>query len=672
MLHQVGVGALGPVFRTYEPTRDRLVAVKVFRLDIVPEQARTLADALSRASEAGLFHPSIVEPIASGVEGSVAYRAEEYVAAESLDVAMRHYAPAPLEKALPFVTQLAGAIDFARAAGIGHGGLHPRDIFITPDDARATGFGVVESLEKVGIRAPVRRPYSAPERIEGQPWGVAADVFALAAITFELLTARRPAGIGNEAGTLPDMPNRAAVQHVLARAMDQDPARRYGTALAFAAALEAAWRGEAVEEPAPAAVPAEPAPHEEEHPDATLRHDLTIPAKADDAAASEGAHEPTLFDRESHDEVEPTLKHHPSAYESTVPLPLALDHRDDAAEGAHADFADEGDDDGATMALHAPHHRDSGRFADELADEHAEIDRLAREPEDDDSTGPYPHAGLGLHDRAPALTAADEPRAFGIGSYLVVAIIGLILGFAAAYFMWGRNAAPTQAASAAADRTPAPPASGASAPSSAANSQPAPVTTAAPQQQSSSPPVRSSAPKAPSAPAAAAPSATRGALTVRSTPSRAGVTVNGKWRGRTPLTLDALPFGNYVVRVVQPDYKTSREEFALDARNPSRTLNVKLESEKPAAPARTRPAQQEAPRAAETFTGVLFVDSHPQGATVVVDGKPVGKTPLRLSDVRIGTHVVRLELAKHRPWYSTARVVSGQEVRVAGSLEEIQ
>ena len=168
MLHQIGIGTLGPVFRTYEPTRDRLVAVKVFRLDIVPEQAQLLADALSRATQASLLHPSIVEPIASGVEGTLAYRAEEYVAAESLDVAMRHYAPASIEKALPFITQLAGAIDFARAANIGHGGLHPRDIFVTPDEARATGFGVVEALEEVGIRAPIRRPYSAPERIEGR------------------------------------------------------------------------------------------------------------------------------------------------------------------------------------------------------------------------------------------------------------------------------------------------------------------------------------------------------------------------------------------------------------------------------------------------------------------------------------------------------------------------
>ena len=82
------------------------------------------------------------------------------------------------------------------AAGVGHGALHPRDIFVTPDEARASGFGVVDALERVGIRAPVRRPYSAPERIAGGDWGTPADVFSLGAIAFELLTGRRPSGPG--------------------------------------------------------------------------------------------------------------------------------------------------------------------------------------------------------------------------------------------------------------------------------------------------------------------------------------------------------------------------------------------------------------------------------------------------------------------------------------------
>ena len=295
MLHQIGVGALGPVFRTYEPTRDRLVAVKVFRLDITPEQARALADELGRAADARLFHPSIVEPVAAGVEGTVAYRAEEYVAAESLDVAMRHHAPATLDKVLPFIAQLAAAIDFARAAGVGHGALHPRDIFVSPDEARATGFGVVDALDRLEMRAPVRRPYSPPERIAGQAWGTPADVFSLAVIAFELLTARRPSGLGTEMGSLSGAvlgSNTDAVRDVLVRAMHENPDERYATAEAFAADLQRAAGHEAAAAPVVEPdLPMRPAAEPERAPFDVLIHDAA-PA-APDVLADVPASEPT-------------------------------------------------------------------------------------------------------------------------------------------------------------------------------------------------------------------------------------------------------------------------------------------------------------------------------------------------------------------------------------------
>ena len=53
-------------------------------------------------------------------------------------------------------------------------------------------------------------------------------------------------------------------------------------------------------------------------------------------------------------------------------------------------------------------------------------------------------------------------------------------------------------------------------------------------------------------------------------------------------------------------------------------------------------------------------------------GTRSGVTPLRVPDVRIGTHVVRLELADHRWWSTTTRVTAGQEQRVTGSLEQIK
>src|SRR5205085_12312308 len=108
--------------------------------------------------------------------------AQEYVAADSLDLALREYGPAPAVDAVRVVAQLASALDFAAVVDIVHGCLHPRDILISADATKLTGLGVGRALERVGVTAPVRRPYTAPERIAGGAWDRRADVFSLAAL----------------------------------------------------------------------------------------------------------------------------------------------------------------------------------------------------------------------------------------------------------------------------------------------------------------------------------------------------------------------------------------------------------------------------------------------------------------------------------------------------------
>ena len=244
--------------------------MKVFRLDITPEQAHTLAECLNRMSEIGLSEPGLVTPLKAGVQETVAYLAQEYVTAESLDVAMRHYAPATIDRSAPFVSQLADAIDGARAAGVLHGALHPRDIFVTPDSARATGFGVVSALEEVGLRGPVRRPYTAPERVAGTDWGPGADIFSLAVIAYELLTGKRPAGTGAEAAReLRESPasSSSELQQLFESALAERPEDRPRTAHEFASALEAlgsgAGTGAVAQVPAPPSGLAETGPDEE-------------------------------------------------------------------------------------------------------------------------------------------------------------------------------------------------------------------------------------------------------------------------------------------------------------------------------------------------------------------------------------------------------------------------
>ena len=182
-------------------TRERLVAVKLFKLDLPPERVHQLVAEFERLIAADLTHPALA--------GAARHRhqrrrprtsSQDYVAADSLDLAVREYGPAPPADALRVAAQLAGALDFAAAVNVTHGALHPRDVLLSSDDTRLTGLGVTRALERVGVAAPVRRPYTAPERIAGAAWDRRADMFSLAALIHELLWGRRVSGLGASGG----------------------------------------------------------------------------------------------------------------------------------------------------------------------------------------------------------------------------------------------------------------------------------------------------------------------------------------------------------------------------------------------------------------------------------------------------------------------------------------
>jgi hypothetical protein len=686
VLHQVGVGALGPVFRTYEPTRDRLVAVKVFRLDVTPEQAEALADELSKATEAGLFHPSIIEPIAAGVEGSSAYRADEYVAAETLDVAMRHYAPAPIQKVLPFITQLAGAIDFARTAGVGHGALHPRDVFVTPEEARAGGFGIVEALERVGLRAPVRRPYTAPERIAGGKWGVAADVFSLAVITYELLTARRPSGTGPQIAPVASGPEAEAVHAVIVRAMSEDPERRHQSALAFASDLDAASREQrstvaaSASAGAPVAVPMPPDIEE-----AAAR--MPPPAMVDERAEPVEAEQEEAAFRASEPDLDDILA---ERHEDDAHAALVQEEGDEARRGdAGASlFDDEAVED---LAINPVARQETERFADEFVlasgksspteyaapafiphQEAAAASRPAvrRDDEEDDAVPVRGSVPLGTYADPPAVIR--DNRGVGVVPWAVTVMLALLVGFAAGYSVRGRvpAASGTEPSTTAANE---PPPSAPDKPAAQPYSEQTVTPPAEPPPPAADAPLVSrdlgeAEPGAPKSP----PKATTGSVEVRSTPTKAGVTVDGKWRGRTPVTIDELTLGPHVVRVVEPGWVTVLEEVTLSERRPTRELSFRLRRAPTPASQRASRASRPAASSPASYTGTIYVDSRPRGAEVLVNGKVMGTTPVRIPDIRIGSHVVRLRLTDHRDWTTSTRVSSGQESRVTGSLERIR
>src|SRR5262249_32639735 len=96
----------------------------------------------------------------------------------------------------------------------------------------------------IGVAAPVRRPYTAPERVAGRMWNRSADVYSLAALVHELLWGRRV----SSAEALEPLPgaDQGILTEAFARALADDPAARFETALAFVEALREAFSDEAL------------------------------------------------------------------------------------------------------------------------------------------------------------------------------------------------------------------------------------------------------------------------------------------------------------------------------------------------------------------------------------------------------------------------------------------
>jgi hypothetical protein len=121
---------------------------------------------------------------------------------------------------------MAAALDACAARGVHHGLLHPRDVILSADGPRLTGFGIAETLSHVGLRLPVRRPYAAPEG--------ASDIYSLAAIAYELISGRCMTPTGWDELSAEDGPE---LRDAFAAALSPDPQQRFATAGEFAAKL---------------------------------------------------------------------------------------------------------------------------------------------------------------------------------------------------------------------------------------------------------------------------------------------------------------------------------------------------------------------------------------------------------------------------------------------------
>jgi len=545
--------------------------------------------------------------VASGAEGRVPYLAQEYVAGEALDASLRQYGPPPLDSALLTLGWLAEGLDRAAGEGIHHGALHPRDAIVSPDgEARIIDVGVAEALQRAGLRAPVRRPYSAPERVDGRAWGGPADIFALGAIAYELVTGRRVPGPGVPSLSVEGMTglDHVTLGEILARALAVDPAARFASASDLVDVLRPVLaRARRI---------------------SVARRRRSVPEGAVQLPLDHGSADAAEHDAAAQTAVDAVVAEAPHAHDPSD-LPLTIAGAPGAAIGA---------------------------------------DRVTRRPRSViapiEPESPSPASAAVLQGPTWRGDAPDPVSRWSLASMLVALIVGLSAGFGLGYWFAWRAALrehPTLSTQAVQEAPPAvrvdePPVK----PEQPATQAPPPAPAPAARPQAAAP-AEPATPPASERTRGKRETVPPGKLLIRSTPSGARVAINGRARGRTPLILRDMPLRVLSVTVSQPGYKPSEQRVALSAARPTATVEARLVAEAGEA-------------AVGATTGSLFVESRPSSAQVFIDNRSIGTTPVSVPDLSPGNHRVRLELAGFTSWVTMAEVKAGARTRVSASLEQ--
>jgi WD40 repeat protein/tRNA A-37 threonylcarbamoyl transferase component Bud32 len=197
ILDLLGKGGMGIVYKARQQTLGRLVALKmILHAEHAADRERQRFQAEAEAV-ARLQHPNIVAVFEVGQHGGCPFFSLEYcpggTLADKLDGT-----PWPVDKAADLVQTLAGAVHAAHRAGIVHRDLKPGNVLLTEDgQPKITDFGLAKRIGEQShtqTGAILGTPsYMAPEQAGGNKHvGPAADVYALGAILYELLTGRPP------------------------------------------------------------------------------------------------------------------------------------------------------------------------------------------------------------------------------------------------------------------------------------------------------------------------------------------------------------------------------------------------------------------------------------------------------------------------------------------------
>jgi eukaryotic-like serine/threonine-protein kinase len=269
---KVGSGGMSSVYRAFDPTLERHVAIKMMHRDISND-----ADQLERfrreaRAVAQLNHPHVVTVIDAGEDDGTPFIVFEYVEGETLKDRIRRLGRLPVAEAVAYAVEIGRALECAHSHMLVHRDVKPQNVLIDPDGrAKVTDFGIARSLEAQGLTATGRvlgtTDYVSPEQALGHEVTEQSDVYSLGIVLYEMLIGEAPFKADTQVAVamkhvkdpLPDIQRlrpevSAALAAVVERGTAKETKNRYATAeqmvhdLEEVLAIEAARTGQATGE----------------------------------------------------------------------------------------------------------------------------------------------------------------------------------------------------------------------------------------------------------------------------------------------------------------------------------------------------------------------------------------------------------------------------------------
>ena len=267
----IGAGGMGTVYRAFDPTLERMVALKIVHLDrvqeVAPEQLRERFRNEARAV-ARLNHPAIVTIFDYDDQDPVgAYIAMEYVQGCALDEYVKQRPELHLEDAVSAMQQVLGGLAYAHGKDVVHRDIKPSNLLVTRDGlVKITDFGIARigprSTTQTGLLVGTPQ-YMAPEQYMGGAVDHRCDIHAAGAVLYELLTGAPPfTGTSAEimykvCHEVPkpmsscDCTIPVVFDAIVAKALEKRPPDRYHSAADFQQALRSSWHEISPKPPSP-------------------------------------------------------------------------------------------------------------------------------------------------------------------------------------------------------------------------------------------------------------------------------------------------------------------------------------------------------------------------------------------------------------------------------------